>query len=380
VYTVQGKPFEVDTRYDVKRLMGAGACGTVCSAVDSVTGERVAIKRVTNLFRNLNDGKRVLRELKILAVMRHRNVLQLHRVLPVADRARFNDVYMVTNVMDTDLSRIVRSSQQLRDAHCNFFIVQLLRGVKYVHSAGVIHRDIKPQNILVDADCKINICDFGLAREYGRDPKMTIYVVTRWYRAPELLLLNTNYGPAVDMWSVGCILAELLLRKPLFAGRDYLHQLHIVVSFTGTPSVEDLADMSADSRRYVGSMKNVPPADIAASFPAASAGACDLLSQLLCFDPKRRPSAAEALEHPYFANARKAAHEGEAPQPWQWSHEEDDFTEPALRNAFADLGGQYDDGAPSSDVDERGDAVEDVAAVESAVSKGIASKSPDTAR
>ena len=130
-----------------------------------------------------------------------------------------------TKLMECDLDRIVSSSQSLSDAHIQYFVYQILRGLLYIHSANVLHRDLKPSNLLVNSNCDLAICDFGLARGVVDDETLTEYVVTRWYRAPELLTEAQYYGPAVDVWSVGCILAELLGRRPLFQGKDYMHQL-----------------------------------------------------------------------------------------------------------------------------------------------------------
>jgi serine/threonine protein kinase len=334
VYTVFGKPFEVPRCYALRRVLGYGAYGTVCSATDERTSEKVAIKKTGNLFADLIDGKRVLRELKALRHLTHRNVLRLDVVLP-STTEKFNDVYMVTNAMDADLGHIIKSKQKLIDAHVRYFTAQLLRGLKYIHSAGVIHRDIKPQNLLVNSNCDLVICDFGLARG-TESAQFTGYVVTRWYRSPEILLLNTNYGVSIDLWSTGCILAELLLRKPLFAGRDYLHQLHLVVCHLGTPDAASMADMSDDSRRYVGTMKKVAPPDVALSFPGAPPLAVDLISKLVVFDPAKRLDAAGALAHPYLAKLHSDADEPSAEVPFEWHDDGVDYTEDSLRSAFAD--------------------------------------------
>jgi mitogen-activated protein kinase 7 len=127
--------------------------------------------------------------------------------------------------MEADLHQIIRSGQPLTDAHFQYFVYQICRGLKYIHSANVLHRDLKPGNLLVNADCELKICDFGLARGYSSSPEgnigfMTEYVATRWYRAPEIMLSFQKYTKAIDMWSVGCIFAEMLGGRPLFKGRD----------------------------------------------------------------------------------------------------------------------------------------------------------------
>lgn len=142
----------------------------------------------------------------------------------------FNDIYIVTEFMETDLHRVIYSRQDLTDEHIQYFVYQILRGLLYMHSANVIHRDLKPGNILVNKNCDLKICDLGLARGYETEEEFKTeyqtvlfrYVVTRWYRAPEVILNASEYSKAVDIYSVGCILAELLGRTPLFPGENYL--------------------------------------------------------------------------------------------------------------------------------------------------------------
>lgn len=137
----------------------------------------------------------------------------------------FEDVYIVSELMDTDLHQIISSGQNLSDDHCQYFMYQILRGLKYIHSAQVLHRDLKPSNILVNENCDLKICDFGLARI--TDIEMTGYVSTRYYRAPEIMLTWQHYDKAVDIWSVGCIFAEMLIGQPLFPGKDRTMTLFI---------------------------------------------------------------------------------------------------------------------------------------------------------
>jgi serine/threonine protein kinase len=142
--------------------------------------------------------------------------------------------------MDTDLHRIIYSKQTLSIDHIEYFVYQILRGLKYLHSANVLHRDLKPSNLLINANCDLKICDFGLARISDENADQTEYVVTRWYRAPEIMLACQDYSKAIDVWSVGCILAEMLARKPLFPGTDYIAQLRLICEKLGRPSVEEL--------------------------------------------------------------------------------------------------------------------------------------------
>ena len=168
----------------------------------------MAIKKVQNAFGNVTDGKRILREVKLLRFLKHKNishVVDLLRHPPsIEDRSRketeFNDVYIVMDLMDTDLHRVIYSTQSLSDQHIQFLMFQLLSAVAYLKSSNVIHRDLKPSNILVNSACELRVCDFGLARGLvdDEDDPVTIYVVTRWYRAPELLLSCKDYTSAID--------------------------------------------------------------------------------------------------------------------------------------------------------------------------------------
>ena len=216
-FQVCGNMFEVQARYAPIKPIGKGAYGVVCSARNVDTDEKVAIKKIANAFENAVDAKRTLREMKLLRHLKHENVIRIVDVVrPKKSVPDYNDVYVMYELMDTDLHQIIRSNQPLSDDHCQYFIYQLLRGLKYVHSANVLHRDLKPSNLLLNANCDLKICDFGLARTgHVMTEFMTEYVVTRWYRAPELLLSCSEYTSAIDVWSVGCIFAELLGRKPL---------------------------------------------------------------------------------------------------------------------------------------------------------------------
>lgn len=235
--------FTVDKRYDMIRVIGSGAYGVVISAKDShcksSTNSSVAIKMVPKAFSDEIDAKRILREIKLLNHFRHDNIVSLIDMMPpnVKYLEDFTDVYLVTELMETDLHRIIYSKQKLSIDHVQYFIYQVLRGLKYIHSCHVLHRDLKPSNLLVNSNCDLKICDFGLARGMhspesisksdGKTPTLllTEYVVTRWYRAPEIMLACHEYSYQIDVWSVGCIFAELILRKPYFPGDDYIDQV-----------------------------------------------------------------------------------------------------------------------------------------------------------
>ncbi|KAJ2978616.1 hypothetical protein NQ176_g3717 [Zarea fungicola] len=241
VFKVFNQDFIVDERYTVTKELGQGAYGIVCAAVNNQTSEGVAIKKVTNVFSKKILAKRALREIKLLEHFRgHRNITCLYD-MDIPRPNDYNETYLYEELMECDLAAIIRSGQPLTDAHFQSFIYQILCGLKYIHSANVLHRDLKPGNLLVNADCELKICDFGLARGFSVDPEenagyMTEYVATRWYRAPEIMLSFQSYTKAIDVWSVGCILAELLGGRPFFKGRDYVDQLNQILHILGTPS------------------------------------------------------------------------------------------------------------------------------------------------
>ena len=326
--------FEIDVKYVPIKPIGKGAYGVVCSAKNTETGEKVAIKKIANAFDNVTDARRTLREIKLLRRLQHENIVLLKDVMMPPSLEDFNDVYLVYELMDTDLHQIVRSSQGLSDEHCQYFIYQILRGLKYVHTAQVLHRDLKPSNLLLDANCDLKICDFGLARTSSETGFMTEYVVTRWYRAPELLLSCEDYTAAIDIWSVGCILAEVLGRKALFPGKDYIHQMRLIIQVLGSPAEEDLAFIqSHKARSYIRSLPHSPPVRFDKTYPKANPLAIDLLQKMLVFDPKRRITVEQALEHPYLASLHDPGVEpaSETPEPFEFDFEDEELREDQLR-------------------------------------------------
>ena len=327
-FVVCGNLFEVKKKYVPIKPIGKGAYGIVCSAKDEKQNTKVAIKKITNAFENVVDAKRTLREIKLLRHLRHENVVPITDcMLPSKEEEyNFNDVYVMYELMDTDLHQIIRSDQPLTDDHCQYFIYQLLRGLKYIHSADVLHRDLKPSNLLLNANCDLKICDFGLARTNTQDKNrdfMTEYVVTRWYRAPELLLSCAEYTVAIDVWSCGCILAELLGRKPLFPGKDYVHQLNLITKVIGTPDEQDLYFVTSDkARRYLRQLPYSKPMDFKRLYPEANPLACDLIEKMLIFNPEKRINVEECLKHPYLASLHDTNDEPVANAPFTFAFEQ----------------------------------------------------------
>lgn len=300
-YMVGSVRFDVNTRYSLVGQIGQGAYGTVCSAYDNILGIKVAIKKIPNAFANPKDAKRLLREIRLLRHFRHPNIIALKAIIqpPNGD----DDVYIVLELMETDLFQIMESGQPLSLEHTQYFLYQMLVALKHIHSAGVLHRDLKPSNLLVNRDCILKVCDLGLARveNLTSDGFMTEYVATRWYRAPEVILSWKQYTKAIDVWSVGCIFAELIGRKVLFRGRNYLHQIECITDVVGTPSDDDLCNCSDAGRGYVASLGSKPRVALSRHFPEASPLALDLLTRMLEFNPDKRITVQEALEHPFLA-------------------------------------------------------------------------------
>ncbi|XP_040839187.1 mitogen-activated protein kinase 14 isoform X5 [Ochotona curzoniae] len=237
--------WEVPERYQNLSPVGSGAYGSVCAAFDTKIGLRVAVKKLSRPFQSIIHAKRTYREVRLLKHMKHENVIGLLDVFtPARSLEEFNDVYLVTHLMGADLNNIVKC-QKLTDDHVQFLIYQILRGLKYIHSADIIHRDLKPSNLAVNEDCELKILDFGLARH--TDDEMTGYVATRWYRAPEIILNWMHYNQTVDIWSVGCIMAELLTGRTLFPGTDHIDQLKLILRLVGTPGAEVLKKISSES-------------------------------------------------------------------------------------------------------------------------------------
>uniref|UniRef100_A0A6M2EDM8 mitogen-activated protein kinase n=1 Tax=Populus davidiana TaxID=266767 RepID=A0A6M2EDM8_9ROSI len=302
-------------RYKIQEVIGKGSYGVVCSAIDTHTGEKVAIKKIHDIFEHISDAARILREIKLLRLLRHPDIVEIKHIMLPPSRRDFKDIYVVFELMESDLHQVIKANDDLTREHYQFFLYQLLRALKYIHTANVYHRDLKPKNILANANCKLKICDFGLARVAFNDTPSTIfwtdYVATRWYRAPELCgSFFSKYTPAIDIWSIGCIFAEVLTGKPLFPGKNVVHQLDLMTDLLGTPSLDTISLVRNDkARRYLTSMRKKQPVPLAQKFPNADPLALRLLGRLLAFDPKDRPTAEEALADPYFKGLAKVERE-----------------------------------------------------------------------
>ncbi len=264
----------------------------------------VALKKVFDAFQNQTDAQRTYREIMFLEELSgHENIVHLLNVIKAENE---KDIYLVFEYMDTDLHAVIRAGI-LEEIHKQYIMYQILKCLKYMHSGQVIHRDLKPSNVLLNAECQVKVADFGLARSVKNtkkesNPILTDYVATRWYRAPEILLGSTRYTKAVDMWSLGCILGEMLLGKPIFPGTSTLNQLDRVLEITGIPKLEDIeAIQSPLAMSMLESLPPTKPKQLSALFPMSSDDALDLLKGLLEFNPQKRLTVEQSLDHPYVA-------------------------------------------------------------------------------
>ncbi|KAL0489058.1 mitogen-activated protein kinase MAPK [Acrasis kona] len=346
LYTIilEGEQWTLPRRYQIEKLKGEGSYGTVVSAINLETGKRVAIKKNRDIFpaylnnivpvdknkqkkprcivpqhRSAIAQLRVLREVKVLRHLgSHPNITHLLDLVLPESFEKFSDVYIVTDLMETDLMGIFENRIQLSSHHIQFVMFQLLSAIQHLHNSDVLHRDIKPENILLNSNCTLRLCDFGLARacnfevtnegEEQTTRLSTNYVQTRQYRAPELLLNADRVGKSTDMWSVGCIMYELFnTGRVLFDGTSTQDQIGRIIRFMGTPSECEMNGSNAGIE-YVKSLPYVEPnkgwLDQHLSKANVSPAALDLIKRILTWDCKKRLSASEALDHEYFATIR----------------------------------------------------------------------------
>jgi len=307
-------------RYDALQKLGKGAYGIVWKATDRKSEETVALKKIFDAFQNATDAQRTFREVNFLFQMGgHENIVRLLSVLK-ADNDR--DLYLIFEYMETDLHATIRANI-LEDIHKQYIMSQAFKALMYMHSAKLVHRDMKPANLLLNSDCLMKVADFGLARsllnseldpEDSKRDNMTDYVATRWYRAPEILLSSNKYGIEVDLWSLGCIFAEMIGGKPAFCGTSTLNQIEKIVEELGFPEeffhpdAPKLLD-SMYARQMLDNLKAEVPRQSKtleqqkeawrAKYPKAEEDAIDLLTCLLQIDPRKRLTATQGVIHPY---------------------------------------------------------------------------------
>lgn len=354
--TVKNQVFYVSPRYTGLQYIGEGAYGMVVSAFDNEKGTKVAIKKISP-FEHQTYCQRTLREIKILTRFDHENVIDIRDIIRAPTIDQMKDVYIVQCLMDSDLYKLLKT-QRLSNDHICYFLYQILRGLKYIHSANVLHRDLKPSNLLLNTTCDLKICDFGLARvadpDHDHTGFLTEYVATRWYRAPEIMLNSRGYTKSIDIWSVGCILSEMLSNRPIFPGRHYLDQLNHILGILGSPSNDDLNSIiNEKARRYLRSLSYKPKIPWARLYPNAHPQALDLLERMLTFNPNNRITVESALEHPYLEQYYDPNDEPVAQEPFRLDMELDDLPKERLKELiFEETGNFRPRPQPPASVDE----------------------------
>ena len=438
-------------KYEPTQVLGQGSYGKVIAAIDKTTKKKVAIKKVNELFEDIVDSKRVLREITLLRFMKNQFIVELLDIEYDRNNKNFDCIYLIFECLPSDLKKLIKSSTFLTMDDVRMYVYHILCGLKYIHSCAVLHRDLKPGNILLDKNYQIKICDFGLARcvnidtddeiieqvpeqkqidtsklskhsdflnKYtgggndkkeekaedkkddttkskdssastksgkGRGPPpklkflknqkkeqiLSVHVVSRWYRAPELILIETNYTSSIDVWSVGCIFGELMMmikenaktfmdRTPLFPGQscfplsppgsqkvkvnefgfpnEKADQLNIIFDVIGSPDEESMGFVSdPNAVLYLKSLsqKKKNKINFKAKFPGSSEESLDLLQKMLIFDPKKRITVQQSLEHPFFKSIRDPSKEEEATFNLEFEFEDDNnLTIEKLRNLF----------------------------------------------
>lgn len=357
--------WDIGPEYEIVRQIGSGTYGSVCEAIIVATGETVAIKRINGIFDNPVICKRYLREISILRQLNHPNVIKIRGIIKPKDLKTFNELFIVMEYAPSDLRKMIRSPITLEEDQLKMIVYNILCGLKYIHSANILHRDLKTANILIYNDCKVKICDFGLSRSIPNTRKLTQleyqdsqnhpnsedasptltrtltkHVVTRWYRAPELILLEKSYGKPIDMWSIGCIIGELcgmisgnissyLYRNPILKGSSCFplspindsnstcqasitssDQLELILKLTGTPSDQQASFIrDKNTMAYLRSFKIQESSLLSEIFPHSSPSILNLMEGMLVFDPRSRITIEEALSNSYFDNVRDLARE-----------------------------------------------------------------------
>ena len=289
-------------RYRKTEFLGEGQFATVFKAEDTENENTiVAVKKIKLGGKDeMRDGinRTALREIKLLQELHHPNIIGLQDVL-----GHKSNISLIFDYMDTDLEVIIRDQAiLLTPGHIKAYAIMTLQGLEYLHLNWILHRDLKPNNLLLDRNGVLKITDFGLAKTFGSPNRMlTHQVVTRWYRSPELLFGARLYGTGVDMWAVGCIIAELLLRAPFIAGDTDLGQLTKIFEICGTPTEEVWPGVTR-LPDYV-NFKEMPGIPFREIFSAASDNLLQLLTWCFVLDPTKRCSATQALKTAYFSSS-----------------------------------------------------------------------------
>lgn len=285
-------------RYEKISFIGEGQFATVYKARDKETDRVVAIKKIKiGNYQEAKDGvnRTALREIKLLRELHHENVIAMLDVY-----GKDSSISLVFEIMETDLEQILQERKiWLSFAHIKAYILMTLKGVEYLHKNFILHRDLKPNNLLLDKNNVLKIADFGLARTFGSPSRVYSHqVVTRWYRAPELLLGSHMYGTGIDIWAIGCILAELFKREPLFPGDSDIDTLDKIVTLLGAPTEKNWKGVTQLPDYIEFNVPKVEP--LSDRFSALQQDDLDILESMLRLDPNERCNTTEALKMSYF--------------------------------------------------------------------------------
>ena len=395
----------IGSQYSLIKQIGSGSYGVVCEAIHNPTGTTVAIKRISHLFDDVCVGKKLLREIAIMGYLDHPNVIRILDIVLPQDLDTFNEIFIVMEYAESDLKKICKSPIYFDNKQIKRVLYNIICGMKYIHSANIIHRDLKPANILINTDFETKICDFGFARTlpeeeevystysidvefvsesrsdidrtnsmplngsrnmiqplrqrsntFSSRKKLTGHVVTRWYRSPELILLEKHYTQAIDVWSIGCVIAELCGmdrhnypafydRKPLFPGGSCFpltpdmkvletntgfscsssDQIHHILNILGTPNYKETNFLSDEKAKiYLRSFEYRHKIDIKCIFPNTDHELISLMERMLKFNPHHRINFEQALDCAYFDNVRERTKEIDADIPVYFDFEDDD--------------------------------------------------------
>ncbi|KAK8805586.1 hypothetical protein WA158_002242 [Blastocystis sp. Blastoise] len=291
--------------HQIQEPLGEGAYGVVFKAINSETNEVVALKKIRLDLEEEGIPSTALREISILKSLEHPNIVRLIEVEHGNGR-----LYLVFECCDGDLKKWMENELNTKTSipieKAKSFAYQLLLGLDYCHSCGVMHRDLKPQNLLLNSDGVLKLADFGLARSFNLPVReLTHEVITLWYRAPEILLGSKQYSTSIDIWSAGVIIAELIQGEPLYQGDSEIDMLFKIFHSKGLPTETDWPGVS-QLPDFKDQFPSWPTRTLDKTITKAEPLALDLLNKMLCYDPSKRITARDALQHPWFNDLDKS--------------------------------------------------------------------------